>query len=50
MVVTVVSERFIHWDGPRPGIVGGLLFVGFAKSPATVDIGFERGIDCYDKS
>ena len=33
MVVTMVSKKFIPLDGPRPGVVGGLLPVGSAKSP-----------------
>ena len=33
MVVTVVLERFVSWDGTRPRIVGGLLTMGFVKSP-----------------
>ena len=48
MVVTVVSKRFIPWDGPRLEVIGGLLPVGSAKPLAAVDIGSERGMDCYD--
>ena len=45
MVVLVVS---FFGDGPRPEVVCGLLPMGFAKSPATVNVGSERGMDCYD--
>ena len=63
MVVTVVSKRFIPWDGPRlrvvggllpmelrshHGVVGGLLLVGSAKSPTAVVVSYERGMNCYD--
>ena len=45
MVVLVVS---FFGDGPRPKLVCGLLPMGFAKSPTAVNVGSERGMDCYD--
>ena len=48
MFVTLVSKRFIPWDGPRPKIMEGLLPVGFAKSPTVVDVGSERWMNCRD--
>ena len=45
MVVIVVS---FFGDGPCPKVVCGLLPMGFAKSPTTVNIGSERVMDCYD--
>ena len=45
MVVTMVS--FLR-DGPRPGVVCRLLPMGSAKSPAAMNVGSKRGMDCYD--
>ena len=43
MVVTVVLERFIPWNDPRLGIVGGLLSIGSAESPAAVETVLKEG-------
>ena len=47
--VSKLWEGRYPW-GPRShySVVGGQLPVGSAKSPTAVDVGFERGMDCYD--
>ena len=46
---TELWEGYYPWD-PRihHRVVGGLLPVGSMKSPAVVDVSYERGMDCYD--
>ena len=44
MVIIVVSEAFIPLDGPRPGVVGGLLPMGSANSPQNCGRAATRGV------